>query len=114
MVHRTTTAQTTGAMRRWGQPAFVTFAAMVTLASLTGGVAAKEQRPAAAVEATAPRTAGEPIMAIVSIKAQKVTLYDAEGWIYRAPGVERCQGTRDAGRRLCADREGQGPPLDPL
>ncbi|WFU30705.1 L,D-transpeptidase [Bradyrhizobium brasilense] len=85
MVHRTTTAQTTGAMRRWGQPAFVTFAAMVTLASLTGGVAAKEQRPAAAVEATAPRTAGEPIMAIVSIKAQKVTLYDAEGWIYRAP-----------------------------
>ncbi|HEX7923196.1 MAG TPA: L,D-transpeptidase [Bradyrhizobium sp.] len=58
---------------------------MVTLASLTGGAAAKQQRPAATVEATAPRAAGEPIMAIVSIKAQKVTFYDADGWIYRAP-----------------------------
>ncbi|MGN1286217.1 MAG: L,D-transpeptidase, partial [Bradyrhizobium sp.] len=85
MENRTTTAQITGGMRRWGPPAFVTFAAMVTLASLTGGAAAKQQRPAAAVEATAPRAAGEPIMAIVSISAQKVTFYDADGWIYRAP-----------------------------
>ncbi|MGB9369576.1 MAG: L,D-transpeptidase, partial [Xanthobacteraceae bacterium] len=29
--------------------------------------------------------AGEPIMAIVSIKSQQVTFYDAEGWILRAP-----------------------------
>ncbi|MGY4477755.1 L,D-transpeptidase family protein [Bradyrhizobium sp. USDA 3364] len=85
MRNRTTTAQSTGAMRRWGHPAFVTFAAMVTFAPLTGGVAAKQQRPAATVEATAPRAAGEPIMAIVSISAQKVTFYDADGWIYRAP-----------------------------
>uniref|UniRef100_A0A974AEC3 L,D-transpeptidase n=1 Tax=Bradyrhizobium quebecense TaxID=2748629 RepID=A0A974AEC3_9BRAD len=85
MENRTTTAQITRAMRRWGPPAFVTFAAIVTLASLTGGAAAKQQRPAATVEATAPRAAGEPIMAIVSIKAQKVTFYDADGWIYRAP-----------------------------
>ncbi|NEU95695.1 L,D-transpeptidase [Bradyrhizobium uaiense] len=84
-MNRTTTAQTTGAMRRWGRPAFVTFAAMVTFASLTGGAAAKQQRPAATVEASAPRNAGEPIMAIVSISAQKVTFYDADGWIYRAP-----------------------------
>ncbi|HBR47715.1 MAG TPA: L,D-transpeptidase, partial [Afipia sp.] len=27
----------------------------------------------------------EPIMAIVSIKSQQVTIYDAEGWIMRAP-----------------------------
>lgn len=85
MENRRTTAQITGTMRRWGPPAFVTFAAIVTLASLTGGVAAKQQRPAATAEATAPRAAGEPIMAIVSIKAQKVTFYDAEGWIWRAP-----------------------------
>ena len=85
MENRRTTAQITGTMRRWGPPAFVTFAAIVTLASLTGGVAAKQQRPAATAEATAPRAAGEPIMAIVSISAQKVTVYDADGWIYRAP-----------------------------
>src|SRR5262249_45522515 len=29
--------------------------------------------------------AGEPIMAVVSIKSQKVTFYDADGWILRAP-----------------------------
>src|SRR6185437_9725735 len=29
--------------------------------------------------------AGEPIMAIVSIKSQQVTFYDADGWILRAP-----------------------------
>lgn len=37
------------------------------------------------VEETAPRDAGEPIMAIVSIKSQQVTFYDADGWIVRAP-----------------------------
>ena len=36
-------------------------------------------------EATAPREAGGPIMAIVSIMSQQVTFYDADGWILRAP-----------------------------
>ncbi|RZS45871.1 peptidoglycan transpeptidase precursor (ErfK-YbiS-YhnG family) [Variibacter gotjawalensis] len=45
----------------------------------------KASRPAQAAEATAPRQAGEPIMAIVSIKSQQVTLYDADDWIVRAP-----------------------------
>jgi hypothetical protein len=36
-------------------------------------------------EATAPRDAGEPITAIVSIKSQQLTIYDADGWILRAP-----------------------------
>jgi hypothetical protein len=47
--------------------------------------AAKLANPAHPVEATAPRDAGEPIMAIVSIKSQQVTIYDADGWILRAP-----------------------------
>ena len=46
---------------------------------------AKQGRPAPTIEATAPRKAGEPIMAIVSITSQQVTFYDAEGWILRAP-----------------------------
>jgi uncharacterized protein (TIGR02246 family) len=46
---------------------------------------AKQARPAPTIEATAPRKAGEPIMAIVSIKSQQVTFYDADGWILRAP-----------------------------
>lgn len=52
---------------------------------MTAEAAQKRTRPAQTTEATAPRAAGEPIMAIVSIKSQQVTLYDADGWILRAP-----------------------------
>jgi len=58
------------------------------MAALTAPVAAapaKQPRPAPVKEASAPRAAGEPLMAIISIKTQHVTLYDAEGWILRAP-----------------------------
>ena len=72
-------------MRRWGPPAIVTLAAMAALAALTTDAAARQERPAPPTEATAPRDAGEPIMAIVSIKSQQVTFYDADGWILRAP-----------------------------
>ncbi len=63
----------------------VTLAAMAALTALTADAAPKQARPAQPQEATAPREAGEPIMAIVSIKTQQVTFYDAEGWILRAP-----------------------------
>jgi hypothetical protein len=63
----------------------VTLAAMAALTALTAGASAKQPRPAAPTEAVAPRDAGEPIMAIVSIKTQHVTFYDADGWILRAP-----------------------------
>jgi len=64
----------------------VMLAAMVALtAAPAADAAAKHARPARPTEATAPREAGEPIMAIVSIKSQQVTFYDADGWILRAP-----------------------------
>src|SRR6266496_4216579 len=85
MVNRFAAAQATVAMRLWGPPAIVTLAAMAALTALTAGAAARQGRPAPPTEATAPRDAGEPIMAIVSIKTQKVTFYDADGWILRAP-----------------------------
>ena len=71
-------------MRRWGPAAIVTLAAMAALTALTAD-AAGQPRPAQPKEATAPRDAGEPIMAIVSIKSQQVVFYDADGWILRAP-----------------------------
>src|SRR6201987_164421 len=82
MENRFTTVQSTVAMRRWGAPAILPPAA---IAARTAAAAARQARPAPPTEATAPRDAGEPIMAIVSIKAQKVTFYDADGWILRAP-----------------------------
>jgi hypothetical protein len=89
MVNRLTTTRSTVAMRRWGPPAMVTLAAMAALTALIvpspADAATRQARPRAATEATAPRDAGEPIMAIVSIKSQQVTFYDADGWILRAP-----------------------------
>src|ERR1700743_3186587 len=85
MANRMTTAPSNVAMRLFRSPPLVALAAMAALTALTVGAAARQARPAATVEATAPRQAGEPIMAIVSIKSQKVTFYDAEGWILRAP-----------------------------
>ena len=64
----------------------MTLATMAALTVLADHAAARQTKAAPPPkEATAPRQAGEPIMAIVSIKSQQVTLYDAEGWILRAP-----------------------------
>src|SRR5215475_11637100 len=86
MLSRFSTAQSTAAMRAWGPPAVLTLAAMAALTALTADAVARQARPAPPpTETAAPRDAGEPIMAIVSIKTQQVTFYDADGWILRAP-----------------------------
>jgi hypothetical protein len=88
MVNRLTKAQVPAAMGRWRFPAIITLAAMAALTVPTAGAlaaTAKQARPAQAKEEIASRTAGEPVMAIVSIKSQQVTFYDADGWIVRAP-----------------------------
>jgi hypothetical protein len=85
MINRFTKAQSTVTTRRYGSLAIVTLAAMAALTALTADAAARQARPGPQTETTAPREAGEPIMAIVSIKSQRVTFYDADGWILRAP-----------------------------
>ena len=85
MVNRLATAQSTVAICHWRPAAIVTLATVAALTALTADAAPKQARPAQPQEATAPRDAGEPLMAIVSIKSQQVTFYDAEGWILRAP-----------------------------
>ena len=85
MENRLTTAQSTVAIRRWGPRAIVTLAAMAALTALSLEPAAGQAHAAQIKEETASRPAGEPIMAIVSIKTQQVTFYDADGWILRAP-----------------------------
>ena len=85
MINRSPTARSTVATRRRVPPAILVIAAMTALTALTAGAAARQARPAPPTEVTAPRDAGEPVMAIVSIKSQQVTFYDADGWILRAP-----------------------------
>src|SRR5580693_6979560 len=75
---------------RWASVAGITLAVTAALAAPTAAAPrnnapAQQARPARATEAIAPREAGEPIMAVVSIKSQQVIFYDADGWILRAP-----------------------------
>ncbi len=71
----------------WRAPALAMFLAIAALTALipVPPAAAGQAGPTRPTEMTAPRPAAEPIMAIVSIKSQHVTFYDADGWILRAP-----------------------------
>src|ERR1700719_4750827 len=84
MTNRCTTAQSTEVIRRWAPPAIVTLAATAALTALTAAspadAAPRQTPPEQTTEAAAPRHAGEPIMAIVSIKSKKVTIYD-DAWM---------------------------------
>jgi hypothetical protein len=46
---------------------------------------AASRRNERSVESVTSRSAGEPIMAVVSLRSQRITVYDANGWILRAP-----------------------------
>jgi lipoprotein-anchoring transpeptidase ErfK/SrfK len=86
MTNQSMTVQSTEAILRWRLPAIVTLAATAALtAAPPADAVVRQVRPAQSTEAAAPRDAGEPLMAIVSIKSQHVTIYDAEGWMLRAP-----------------------------
>ena len=57
--------------------------AVVTMAvGLAPAASGRSERVVTSIES---RIAGEPIMAIVSLRSQLITVYDAEGWILRAP-----------------------------
>lgn len=66
-------------------------AACFALAGLGALIAAEGQAGARSggsersVEAVQLRAAGEPILAVVSLQRQRITVYDARGWILRAP-----------------------------
>src|SRR5690348_11899685 len=82
-------AKTQRAKALWG-PSFLAMAAValtaLTVVPASAVAASRASRHAErSSEGTAPREAGPPIMAIVSLKSQRVTIYDADGWIMRAP-----------------------------
>ena len=62
--------------------------AYLVFASLAALTAASDLADAASLrneQSMASRATGEPIMAIVSLREQQITIYDAKGWIMRAP-----------------------------
>jgi lipoprotein-anchoring transpeptidase ErfK/SrfK len=62
--------------------------AVIAGAALAGfllGPAGAGKRPEKSIEIVQSRAAGPPIMAVVSLGKQQITIYDADGWIMRAP-----------------------------
>jgi hypothetical protein len=71
----------------WLQPArlaIASLAAVITAGNHAGAANARKERTVAFESRTASE-AVEPIMAIVSLRNQRITAYDAKGWVLRAP-----------------------------
>jgi lipoprotein-anchoring transpeptidase ErfK/SrfK len=72
----------------WLRPArlaIASWAAVIAAGDHAGAAGGRNERAMASFES---RTAGEstePIMAIVSLRSQRITVYDAKSWILRAP-----------------------------
>ena len=68
------------------RPMRLVIATGVAALALAGSSAdATDRRSDRPIESIDTRPAGEPIMAIVSLQKQRITLYDNRGWILRAP-----------------------------
>ena len=67
----------------------ITFAAAgcaaLLLTGSDGAVRAQTGREAPRYETVQSRPAGTPLMAIVALRNQRITIYDTDGWIMRAP-----------------------------
>src|ERR1700688_1750192 len=74
---------------RPGHIATAALAALIAVGNQAGATDRWSERPFESVES---RTAGDPIMAIVSLHNQQITVYDANGWILRAPVSSGQQG----------------------
>ena len=67
------------------RPAHLAVASLAALIA-AGDHAGAQERPERTFGRVAQsRSAGDPIMAIVSLRNQRITVYDAKGWILRAP-----------------------------
>src|SRR5215469_8679202 len=68
----------------WWRLAGLAAASLATMiaAGDDAGASGRNERSVASVET---RAIGEPIMAIISLRDQRITIYDAHGWTQRAP-----------------------------
>jgi hypothetical protein len=65
--------------------AHLAIAGLAALIAAGDIASARTGRSERSIESIESRTAGEPVMAIVSLRNQRITVYDAQGWILRAP-----------------------------
>src|SRR6186713_2114193 len=67
------------------RPACLAVACLAALISAGDHAAARGGSSERPIESVQSRSAGEALMAIVSLRNQRITVYDAKGWILRAP-----------------------------
>jgi len=67
------------------RPACVALVGLALLISPGDKALAASARSAPSVQSIDSRAAGDPVMAIVSLRSQRIEIYDAQGWILRAP-----------------------------
>ena len=60
-------------------------AAWFVLIATADRAPARNSRTESQIESVQSRAAGEPVIAVVSLRDQRVTVYDAQGWILKAP-----------------------------
>jgi hypothetical protein len=65
--------------------AYLAVAGLAVLIAAGDDAGARSGRGERPIESIESRSAGEPVMAIVSLRDQRITVYDAKGWILRAP-----------------------------
>ena len=71
--------------RKWLRPVSLAVAALAVLVAAGSDAHAKGGQKDRPIESIQSRSAGEPVMAIVALRSQRITVYDAKGWILRAP-----------------------------
>jgi hypothetical protein len=69
--------------RRRLRPENLAIAALAVLIAM--GDRAEAGGAGSKIESIQSRSAGDPVMAIISLRSQRITVYDANGWILRAP-----------------------------
>ena len=72
-------------IRTWSRlphPTTMALAAVIATGGAAGAAPGHQQEWSASVDSRSP---GEPVMAIVSLQRQQITIYDTKGWILRAP-----------------------------
>src|SRR5712675_70694 len=65
------------------RPVLLAVAGLAVLIAAGDDAGARSGEPS--IESIETRSASEPLMAIVSLRDQRITVYDAKGWILRAP-----------------------------
>jgi hypothetical protein len=70
---------------RWLPPACLALATFTAVTAAGHAGAASPRKERATAVSAASRPGGAPIMAIVSLRSQEITVYDTAGWIMRAP-----------------------------